>query len=89
MICTECHGPRLTGEADPEGGAGSPALGQAYGYSLEQFRTLLRTGTPRETGRQLGLMAEVAQNSLTHLTDDEIAAIHGYLKSLPLTGVRQ
>ena len=34
------------------------------------------------------LMAEVAQNSLTHLTDDEIAAVYQYIKALPATGVR-
>ena len=88
MTCTECHGNRLTGEPAPEGEMGSPSLSGALGYSLEEFVTLLRTGTPRDTSRKLTLMAEVAQNSLTHLTDDEIAAVYGYLKALPASGVK-
>jgi len=89
MICTECHGLRLTGDpAAAGGGAATPALVGALGYSLQEFTTLLRTGTPREPGRQLGLMAETARGSLTWLTNEEIAAIHEYLSALPATGVR-
>lgn len=86
--CTECHGLRLTGEAAPSGdGMGSPSLSGALGYSPEEFARLLRTGIPRDTTRKLTLMAEVAQYSLTHLTDDEIAAVYQYIKALPATGV--
>jgi mono/diheme cytochrome c family protein len=88
MICTECHGLRLTGDSAAAGGEGrSPALGGAVGYSLDQFTILLRTGTPREATTKLGLMAEVALGSLKHLTDEEVAAIYGYIKALPLSGV--
>ena len=86
--CTECHGSRLTGEPAPEGEPGTPSLSGAFGYSLEEFVTLVRTGTPRDTARKLTLMAEVARGSLTHFTDDEIAAVYGYLKTLPATGVK-
>jgi mono/diheme cytochrome c family protein len=89
MICTECHGMRLTGDSAAAGGEGaSPSLSAALGYSLEEFTTLLRTGTPRETGKQLGLMGETARGSLTWLTNEEIAAIHEYLSGLPATGVK-
>jgi mono/diheme cytochrome c family protein len=89
MICTECHGLRLTGDPAAAGGeAATPALVGALGYSLQEFTTLLRTGTPREPGKQLGLMAETARGSLTWLTNEEIAAIHEYLSALPATGVR-
>jgi mono/diheme cytochrome c family protein len=86
--CTECHGLRLTGEPAPEGEAGTPSLSGALGYSPDEFVRLLRTGTPRDTTRKLTLMAEVAQGGLTHLTDEEIAAVYGYLKTLPVSGVK-
>jgi mono/diheme cytochrome c family protein len=85
VICTECHGMRLTG--DSAGGEGSPSLAGAVGYTSEQFVTLFRTGTPRDPTRRLGLMAEMALESLKYLTDEEISAIYGYLKELPLSGV--
>ena len=88
MICTECHGLRLTGDSAAAGGdARSPSLAGAVGYTPEQFVTLLRTGTPRDPATKLGLMAEMAKESLTHFTDDEITAVYGYLKTLPATGV--
>lgn len=88
MICTECHGRQLTG-AVAEGGTGaaSPSLSMALGYSLEEFTTLLRTGKPREPGKELGLMAATARGSLTWLTNEEIAALHEYLRGLPAAGV--
>lgn len=88
MICTECHGSRLTGAPAPTGEMSSPSLSGALGYTAEEFVTLLRTGTARDTTRKLTLMADVARGSLTHFTDDEIAAIYGYLKALPATGVK-
>lgn len=88
LICTECHGIRLTGDSLAAGGESpSPSLAGAAGYTPEEFTTLLRTGTPREPTRTLGLMAETARGSLTHLTDEEISAIYGYLRTLPLSGV--
>ena len=83
MICTGCHGSRLTG--DPQ--TPSPSIALAAGYSLPQLTTLLRTGTPRDPATKLTLMAEVAKSDLHLLTDAEIAAVHGYLASLPLSGV--
>lgn len=89
MICTECHGLRLTGDSvDAGGSAATPSLAGTAGYSPEEFTRLLRTGTPRETTTRLGLMAEVAKGSLTHLTDAEITAIYWYLQALPPKGVQ-
>ena len=82
-ICIECHGEKLTG--DPSGP--TPSLSGAIGYAPEEFTKLLRTGTPRDTATKLTLMAEVAKGVLTHLSDEEIAALYGYLKELPATGV--
>lgn len=88
MICTECHGLRLTGDSAAAGGnAATPSLASAAGYSQEQFFTLLRTGTPRDPATRLSLMAETALKSLSNLTDEEITALYGYLQSLPLSGV--
>jgi len=89
IICTECHGPQLTGDPAAAGGAtATPSLSGARGYSLEEFVKLLRTGTPREATTQLGLMGETARNSLKYLTEAEIAELYDYLKALPLTGVK-
>jgi cytochrome c553 len=84
LICADCHGPKLTG--DPENL--SPNLSGALGYSLEQFVTLLRTGTPRDAATKLTLMGEAIRGELHYLTDDEIDAIYNYLKALPATGVK-
>lgn len=89
VICTECHGLRLTGDPEAVGGeAPAPSLAGALGYSPDEFRTLIRTGTPREPGKQLSVMAQTALFSLKYLTDEEIAATYGYLKSLPASGVK-
>jgi mono/diheme cytochrome c family protein len=85
LICTECHGTNLAGAAGPP--APTPSLSGALGYSPEEFKTLLRTGTPRSPGTQLTLMASMARLSLTHLTDSEISAIYEYIKAMPATGV--
>lgn len=87
MICTECHGLRLTGDSAAAGGSSSPSLAGAAGYAPEEFVTLLRTGTPRDPATRLSLMAQTALGSLSNLTDEEITSIYGYLQSLPLSGV--
>jgi len=76
--CAECHGPALYGQENAFGPA--PDLRVAAGYDLDQFKTLLRHGvTPG--GKPLGIMADVAKEGLTHLTDAEIAALHAYLQA--------
>lgn len=75
-VCTECHGPDLRGYPDE----GTPGLAVATAYPLEDFRTLMRSGRPLG-GRELGLMAKVAQSRFAYFTDDEVAALHQYLKS--------
>jgi cytochrome c553 len=75
-ICGECHGPDLRGNPKPE--TYRPDLVVAASYSLADFRTLLKTGQP--TGnRTLKLMSIVAKSRLSHLTEDEVSAIHAYL----------
>ncbi len=84
VICSNCHGVTLTGDpATP-----SPSIANAAGYSAEEFTTLLRTGTPRDTATKLTLMGDVARAELRHLTDGEIQSVYGFLKALPPAGVR-
>jgi mono/diheme cytochrome c family protein len=75
--CIECHGRDLRGDA------GTPSLAGAYGYSLQEFVHLARTRQPRDTTRVLGTMAQVALSRLANMTDDELADLHAYLRSIP------
>ena len=63
---------------DIEPGLHAPDLAIAAAYELEAFRPLLRTGAPLG-GRQLRTMDQVARRDFSHLTDEEIAAIHACL----------
>ena len=75
--CAECHGPALGG-GEPKPGLKAPGLEIAGAYDLEQFKRLMRDGAP-PSGRDLDMMDDISRNDLRHLTDEEIAAIHGYL----------
>jgi mono/diheme cytochrome c family protein len=70
--CTECHGLTL------EGGDSVPDLRIAAGYSPEQFAHFFGTGEALG-GRELKTMSRMARGRFSHLTDAEVAAIHGYL----------
>ncbi|MFL6843873.1 MAG: c-type cytochrome [Allosphingosinicella sp.] len=77
--CSECHGPALMGgTAGPDEKA--PDLSIAAGYDAAQFKALLRTGRP-PSGRDLGLMTNVAKNDFSHLTDAEIDGLYAYLQA--------
>jgi mono/diheme cytochrome c family protein len=74
-ICSECHGAGLRGEN------GGIDLAVVAGYSRGDFRALLRTGIA-SGNRELRLMKEVAVRRFSHLTDEEIDAVHLYLQTL-------
>lgn len=74
--CTECHGLELEGR---EGF--TPPLTIAKAYSIDDFRKLMATGTGLGE-RDLGLMSRMSIKRFSHLTDDEVGALHGYLQSL-------
>jgi mono/diheme cytochrome c family protein len=76
--CAECHGPTLRGQ-EVEPGVVSPDLAIAGSYDLEQFRTMLRTGVA-PGNKDIGMMGRVARDDFKYLTDEEIEAIHAYLK---------
>jgi len=52
-------------------------------WSPEDIATYLKTGAFKGRTTALGPMAEVVQNSTSHLTDADLRAIGEYLKSLP------
>jgi mono/diheme cytochrome c family protein len=78
IACSGCHGADLGG--GHVASQDTPGLSIAAAYDPAQFTTLLRTGRP-PSGRDLGLMAEVARDDLRHLTDAEIAQLHAYLRA--------
>jgi mono/diheme cytochrome c family protein len=76
-ICTECHGIDLHGATD----GSTPDLRIAAAYSSPAFTRLLREGVPLD-GRALGLMGRVARGRLRYMTDEEIADLYRYLRTL-------
>lgn len=81
-VCSDCH--NLTEQHDNGFGMITPPLalmGQAY--SNEDFHTLLRTGVAMGN-REAGLMSRVAREDFSHMTDNEIDAIHAYLNSVEM-----
>ena len=78
--CPECHGSDLRG--DPNSGVGgAPNLVVAAGYTDSQFVRFMRTGVALGD-RQLPMMSTVARERFAQLTDREIGALLGYLKTL-------
>jgi cytochrome c553 len=75
--CSECHGPSLTG-GEPQPDLKAPDLAMVGAYDLPAFSRLMRTGVPAD-GKKLRLMDEVARNDFSHLTDEELTALHAYL----------
>ncbi len=72
------YAPSLT--SDKEAGLGL--------WPQEDIHALLKTGVAPQ-GAVFGPMAEVVAQSLQHLSDADIAAMAGYLKSLPQTALAQ
>lgn len=75
--CVNCH------HQTPKEILNAPPLLVVQGYSLAEFEMLLDTGVTRD-GRDMyaqgSIMGIVAREQLSHLTDDEAAAIHEFLK---------
>ncbi|RST30448.1 cytochrome c [Sphingomonas ginkgonis] len=79
-ICADCHGSDLKGgEAGPD--LKGPDLAIAGAYDLPGFTRLMRTGVPA-SGRELRMMSGVSRTAFSHMTDAEIASLHGYLVAL-------
>jgi mono/diheme cytochrome c family protein len=75
--CMECHGVDLKGSGT---GLKAPDLTMAASYPLADFKRFMRTGLAAGD-RQLPMMSPTARARFAVLTDDEIAALHGYLQA--------
>lgn len=78
-VCSHCHRLDEAHLVRP-GLIAPPARPVTAGYDLAQFTHLMRTGKPIGN-RKLELMSEVATNSISHMTDAELAALHTYLRA--------
>ncbi len=78
--CNECHGYDLRGWPDLNG---TPDLAILGGYSDGQFRTLMQRGVGIGGRTDLGLMTVVAEGRFAYLTEDELADLLAYLRTLP------
>lgn len=74
--CIECHGLNLKGGA----ATGAPDLTVAGAYDLSDFKKLMRTGIAAGD-RRLGLMTETAPARFTAFSDQEVEALHSYLRA--------
>jgi hypothetical protein len=74
VICSECHGLDLRGDAYYP----SPSLAIVNGYYPDQFRRLLRTGE-HLSGRTDGLMSRVARAAFVEFTEPEIDDLYVFL----------
>ena len=79
QVCSECHGADLSG-GEPVPDVFAPGLSIAGAYDQAQFTRLLRTGVS-PSGRNLGLMQEIAEKDTRHLTDEEITQLFQYLQA--------
>jgi len=75
--CINCH------HQTPKDILNAPSLVVVKAYGLPEFRTLLKTGVAlggRDMYAQGSIMGIVAREQLSHLTDAEVVAIHGFLQ---------
>jgi mono/diheme cytochrome c family protein len=97
--CTDCHSPRnimggiekdkaFTG-ATIDGWFALNLSSNLYSglgeWTVDEIATYLKTGAYKGKTTALGPMAEVVQNSTSHLTDADLQAMAEYLKSIPAT----
>jgi mono/diheme cytochrome c family protein len=74
--CVECHGAELKGGGILE----APDLTVAAAYDPEDFAKLMRTGKAAGD-RELRMMSGTSRSRFSGLSDQEIAALHAYLKA--------
>jgi mono/diheme cytochrome c family protein len=80
-VCTLCHGENyagITGEGNP---ANLTPAGDLAHWTLDEFRTTLRTGT-NPAGHALD-PEQMPWKYFGQMTDDELAAVFVFLQSLP------
>ena len=75
--CVNCH------HQTPKEILNAPPLTVVQSYSLSQFKKLLTTGVTldgRDMYAQGSIMGIVAREQLSHLTDEEVVAVHQFLQ---------
>lgn len=96
--CNECHSTRnalgavnkselLAGNLIPMQGWYAPGLstktgGDLEGWTRDDLKQLLKTGTSRKGG-VIGPMADVVRNSTQFMTEEDLDAVVDYLQSIP------
>lgn len=78
--CSECHGPDLKGDYQPD--FITPSLAIIASYSEMEFRNLMRTGVSRNGRTDLGIMTVVAKDRFAYFTSDELSTIYAYLNKI-------
>lgn len=95
--CSGCHSPRnVIGGIEKDRAFTGAAIDGWYALNLssnlhaglgqwtvDEIATYLKTGVYQGKTTALGPMAEVVQNSTSHLTDADLQAMAEYLKSIP------
>lgn len=76
--CMQCHRLHAPGVMPNSNEVPPPLAPVAAAYDPTAFRELIRTGQGRSSAN-LGSMSKIAREALSAMTDDEIAATHGYL----------
>ncbi len=81
-ICTYCHGADLKGGTEPvePGTPLPPSLASVKGWSLDDFKSTMRTGTT-PGGHEMN-PAIMPWTAFAHMTDTELEALHSYLNTL-------
>jgi hypothetical protein len=87
-LCSGCHGEGLSGGPIPGGPPDmaiplnlTPDATGLKGFSLDDFKQVLRTGKRKQDGRKLDSMMPV--ESFGQFDDVEMQALYSYLQSLP------
>ena len=83
--CNECHGFDLRG--DLAGDMAMPDLAILAAYSDDDFRHLMKTGEAIGGRSDLPLMSMVARDRFAYFTEDELADLLAYLRTLPGTPI--
>jgi cytochrome c553 len=78
--CNECHGFDLRGGW--QFGPGTPDLAIVAAYTPDDFRRLLREGIAIGERNELRMMSAVARDRFAELSDEEIADLYAFLRSL-------
>ena len=85
--CNECHGFDLRGQVDID--MAMPDLAILAAYSDADFRRLMKSGEAIGGRDNLRLMTMVAKDRFAYFTDDELADLLAYLRTLPGSPVDQ